>query len=61
MSGKLYITEVTEAMSKTNYPKNISPIGTPLKTSPPRLEKRKYGTLLYHHANFHANRQVSKF
>jgi len=32
------------------------PIRRPLKLSPPKVEKPKSGTELYHYANFHTNR-----
>jgi len=53
MSGELYMTQVTEAAKqKTFWP----PIWTPIKISPPKVEKLTYGRELYHHANFHADR-----
>jgi len=58
------MAQVTEAASRQIVQK-IScppPIGRPLKTSPPKVEKRKYGTELrsYHYASFYADlREIS--
>jgi len=58
------MAQVTEAASRQIVQK-IScppPIGRPLKISPPKVEKRKYGTELrsYHYASFYADlREIS--
>jgi len=44
--------------SKTNCPKTFcSPIWRPLKMSPRKVQKPTYGTELYRHANFYADRR----
>ena len=57
MTAQLSMTQVTEATSKTNCPKNtFLSIWRPLKISPAKAEKPTYRTELYYHANFHASR-----
>jgi len=55
---KLFITQATEATSKTNCPERlflIPYLEKLQKILPPKVEKPTYGTELCHHANFHAD------
>ena len=57
MSRQLYMTQVTEATSKTKKHFALPPIWRPLKISPPKMEKPTCGTELHHHADFHTDRR----
>ena len=57
MSGQLYMTQITEASRRRIVQKPFKPpIRSPVKISPPKVEKPAYGTEFYHHAIFHADR-----
>ena len=57
MSGQLYMTQVTEATSKTICPKkHFAPhLKNPKDIATKKVNKPMYGTKLYHRVNFHAD------